>query len=56
MNITRRFKLTELLVKRGKLKRLIDMAVIDRSSVNLNSSCLFAGLVLFLFVCFFPIC
>ena len=29
------------------------MAVIDRSSVNFNSSCLFAGLVLFLFVCFF---
>ena len=52
MNITRRFNLTELLVKRGKLKRLIDMAVIDRSSVNLNLqfavcwSC-------FVFVCLF---
>ena len=29
------------------------MAVIDRGSVNMNSSCFFVGLVLFLFVCLF---
>ena len=39
--------------KKGKLKRLIDMAVIDCISVNMNSSCFFVGLVLFLFVCLF---
>ena len=29
------------------------MAVIDRSSVKMNSSCFFVGLVLFLLVCLF---
>ena len=29
------------------------MAVIDRSSVNMNSSCFLVGLVSFLFVCLF---